>query len=653
VSSDPGAEEEPEGSRGINLPDMHIDGASGVQVGTGNVQFNAFYGSAAGPASSGTPPSPHRSLRFPGRGHAFISYVREDAREVDGLQEALEAAGVRVWRDTADLWPGEDWRARIREAITGDALVFIACFSRQSAARQRTYQNEELTLAVEELRQRRPDHPWLIPVRLDNCAVPDVPLGGGRTLASVQRADLFGPDRDQAVRRLVTAVQRMLHQPVPPAAPAGRPTPGEDGPDRPPGPAPAAAHEPARPAGQDQAAAVAKQPGPAGQETGFAGQDQRATSSPSPDTVRPDPLARPPGADRGDLRFLAGRARRPWRLLVAAAVVLAIAGSLAGLYAAGTFSSDNVLARGDIAIVREDGNPRLIFPLAAGGIAYCTRGDDLWSQPWPGIRRSPGWPGIARASIFFSTFHGFEVLGDNDGVLTFGYRDNAFRWHDPKPLLDDESSTPIQGVAGKPAFFEYQGEPQFLALVPVDSGGLVLYRRVGISQDWHMMGRIDSDLGRITSVALTYLPSAGISVILRVGSRLYEQSRGTNGLPGRLASGWSSPQEVVISNGEQPQATGDPALIYSDVIGNVADNTFWLAVPTRHGLAMLSTRNAVSGQWSSEFPPLHQRPDSVALLEGYADGRPDLEVVYRRGSALYSLWQPDGGTWHGPTRIRC
>jgi hypothetical protein len=61
-------------------------------------------------------------------GHAFISYVREDSHEVDKLQRELEAAGISVWRDTADLWSGEDWRAKIRRAITDNALVFIACF---------------------------------------------------------------------------------------------------------------------------------------------------------------------------------------------------------------------------------------------------------------------------------------------------------------------------------------------------------------------------------------------------------------------------------------------------------------------------------------------------------------------------------------------
>jgi hypothetical protein len=83
-------------------------------------------------------------------GHAFISYVREDSQEVDKLQRVLEAAGVSVWRDTADLWPGEDWRSKIRQAIVQNALVFIACFSTRGIAREKSYQYEELLLAVDQ-----------------------------------------------------------------------------------------------------------------------------------------------------------------------------------------------------------------------------------------------------------------------------------------------------------------------------------------------------------------------------------------------------------------------------------------------------------------------------------------------------------------------
>jgi hypothetical protein len=143
-------------------------------------------------------------------GHVFLSYVREDVDEVDRLQRTLEAAGIAVWRDTANLWPGENWRLKIREAITSDALVFIACFSSRGLARPQSYQNEEVLLAVEQLRQRRPDNPWLIPVRFDDCKVPDFELGPDRALSSLQRVDLFGVNRDAAYERLVAAVLRLL-----------------------------------------------------------------------------------------------------------------------------------------------------------------------------------------------------------------------------------------------------------------------------------------------------------------------------------------------------------------------------------------------------------------------------------------------------------
>lgn len=88
--------------------------------------------------------------------------------------------------------------------------MFIACFSRHSAARQQSYQNEELLLTIGQLRQRHLNDPWLMPVRFDDCDIPDYDLGAGRTLASIHRADLFGPNREQAARRMLEAVQRLL-----------------------------------------------------------------------------------------------------------------------------------------------------------------------------------------------------------------------------------------------------------------------------------------------------------------------------------------------------------------------------------------------------------------------------------------------------------
>lgn len=87
--------------------------------------------------------------------------------------------------------------------------------SRRSLARPRSYQNEELILAVEELRRRRPDAQWFIPVRFDDCDIPDLDIGGGRTLASFQRADLFGAEVTEEYSRLVNVVRRILESQSP------------------------------------------------------------------------------------------------------------------------------------------------------------------------------------------------------------------------------------------------------------------------------------------------------------------------------------------------------------------------------------------------------------------------------------------------------
>jgi hypothetical protein len=146
-------------------------------------------------------------------GHVFVSYIREDIEQADDLCDILNEARIPVWRDTADLWPGEDWRAKIRQEITAHALVFLACFSRQSISKNRSFQREELNLAIGQIQLRPSDQPWLIPVRFDDCEIPDLDIGGMRTLSQLQRLDLFGDDYTSNADRLVTTVQHILDGP--------------------------------------------------------------------------------------------------------------------------------------------------------------------------------------------------------------------------------------------------------------------------------------------------------------------------------------------------------------------------------------------------------------------------------------------------------
>ena len=168
-------------------------------------------------------------------GHAFISYVREDAKRVKRLVRILEAARIKVWQDTADILPGEDWKNAIKDAIRTGSLAFIACFSENSQQRQKTFQNEELILAAEEMRQHQYGVTWLIPVRFAECEIPPVDLGNDRTLRSLHRVDLFGRTWELGAVRLTTAVLNILGAP---AATRTEPSGQESGPAAEPSAAP-------------------------------------------------------------------------------------------------------------------------------------------------------------------------------------------------------------------------------------------------------------------------------------------------------------------------------------------------------------------------------------------------------------------------------
>jgi serine/threonine protein kinase len=149
-------------------------------------------------------------------GHVFISYARpEDSEHVDRVQRWLAAAGVPVWRDTDKIGPGDSWHDVVRRAIVDDSLVFLACFSALSLARERRFQFEELTMAIEQMRIRRPDARWFIPVRFDDCEIPDYSIDGRRTLRSFQYTDLFGDETKENTVRLVEAIRGILGLPDP------------------------------------------------------------------------------------------------------------------------------------------------------------------------------------------------------------------------------------------------------------------------------------------------------------------------------------------------------------------------------------------------------------------------------------------------------
>lgn len=137
--------------------------------------------------------------------HVFISYVRQDSKPVERLCNSLKENGIRIWLDRDNIRPGTRWKRAIRKAIKeGD--FFIACFSPNYINRASTYMNEELALAIEELRQKSIDRAWLIPVLLSECEVPDMEIRTGETLLDIQQVRLY-EDWDFGLSQIISVIK--------------------------------------------------------------------------------------------------------------------------------------------------------------------------------------------------------------------------------------------------------------------------------------------------------------------------------------------------------------------------------------------------------------------------------------------------------------
>lgn len=123
----------------------------------------------------------------------FLAHVKEDAPKAARLYTELCAGGFSPWMDVRKLLPGQNWPRAIEGAIeTSD--FFVACFSCNSVRKRGGFQ-AEIRYALDCARQVPLDQIFIVPVRLDNCAVPRA------VQAEFQWVDLF-PDWDRGVALL-------------------------------------------------------------------------------------------------------------------------------------------------------------------------------------------------------------------------------------------------------------------------------------------------------------------------------------------------------------------------------------------------------------------------------------------------------------------
>lgn len=141
--------------------------------------------------------------------HVFISYVHENEQQVQRLLDELTRHGIEVWLDKTKINPGQYWKVAIAEAIDkGD--FFVACFSEEYSEKGKRYMNEEITLAIEQLRQRGDDATWFIPV-LFSGEVPPRRIDASRKLTDIHWVELNEANWDNGIQQILRVIQPPIH----------------------------------------------------------------------------------------------------------------------------------------------------------------------------------------------------------------------------------------------------------------------------------------------------------------------------------------------------------------------------------------------------------------------------------------------------------
>jgi formylglycine-generating enzyme required for sulfatase activity len=116
----------------------------------------------------------------------FLCHASEDKAQVREAYHRLHTInGFEPWLDEEDLLPGQDWTREIPRALQKSDFILIF-FSRNSVAK-RGYVQREMKLALDALQELPEGTIHTIPVRLDDCEVPE-------SFQHYHYANLFAPN---------------------------------------------------------------------------------------------------------------------------------------------------------------------------------------------------------------------------------------------------------------------------------------------------------------------------------------------------------------------------------------------------------------------------------------------------------------------------
>lgn len=131
----------------------------------------------------------------------FLSYARQDQEEVLEVWDKLRKVGLNPWIDKKDILPGENWKLSILNAIRNSEFFLI--FLSNNSINKRGIIQVEIKEALETWRQKLATDVYFIPIRLDDCLVPD-------EIAQFQWVDFFEADGfDRLYKSIKIGMERL------------------------------------------------------------------------------------------------------------------------------------------------------------------------------------------------------------------------------------------------------------------------------------------------------------------------------------------------------------------------------------------------------------------------------------------------------------
>jgi hypothetical protein len=129
------------------------------------------------------------------QGRIFLCHSAADKTQVRNLYTRLRSDGFEPWLDEEDLHPGDDWEHKIVAAVKSSAVV-VVCLSSNTLTKA-GYVHKEIACALDMAAQQPDDRIFIIPLRLDECKVPD-------RITRWQWVNLFEPN---GYERLASALE--------------------------------------------------------------------------------------------------------------------------------------------------------------------------------------------------------------------------------------------------------------------------------------------------------------------------------------------------------------------------------------------------------------------------------------------------------------